>query len=75
MSMFDMRCEEEAILQPHSQSRHEHLHNEYNKLREEEDDEWQDVSHKGERKGRNQETWQRRVLTLPRPLLTFEHLT
>lgn len=54
--MFDMRCEEEAILQPHSQSRHEHLHNEYNKLREEEDDEWQDVSHKGERKGRNQET-------------------
>lgn len=43
MSMFDMRCEEEAILQPHSQSRHELMHNQYNKMKEEEDH-WQDVS-------------------------------
>ncbi|XP_062407395.1 LIM and calponin homology domains-containing protein 1-like [Sardina pilchardus] len=35
MSMFDMRCEEEAILPPHSQSRHEDLGD--NK-----EDEWQD---------------------------------
>lgn len=44
--MIDMRDEEDELAyhQPHSQSRHEHLHNQYNKLREEED-QWQDVSH------------------------------
>ncbi|MBN3278868.1 LIMC1 protein, partial [Polyodon spathula] len=41
MSMIDMRCEEEAILQPHSKARYEHLHNLHNRLREEED-KWQD---------------------------------
>lgn len=38
-----MRGEEEAILQPHSQVRHELMHNQYNKMREEENH-WQDVS-------------------------------
>uniref|UniRef100_W5N5K7 LIM and calponin homology domains 1 n=1 Tax=Lepisosteus oculatus TaxID=7918 RepID=W5N5K7_LEPOC len=41
VSMIDMRCEEEAILQPHSKARHELLHNLHNKLKEEED-QWQD---------------------------------
>lgn len=41
--MIDMRGEEEAILQPHSQVRHELMHNQYNKMKEEEDH-WQDVS-------------------------------
>ncbi|XP_071398674.1 LIM and calponin homology domains-containing protein 1-like isoform X1 [Centroberyx affinis] len=41
VSMIDMRGEEEAILQPHSQVRHELMHNQYNKLKEEEDH-WQD---------------------------------
>ncbi|XP_058628749.1 LIM and calponin homology domains-containing protein 1a isoform X10 [Onychostoma macrolepis] len=43
MSLIDMRDEEDemACLRPHSQSRHEHLHNQYNKLKEEED-QWQD---------------------------------
>uniref|UniRef100_A0A8C4RNH2 LIM and calponin homology domains 1a n=1 Tax=Erpetoichthys calabaricus TaxID=27687 RepID=A0A8C4RNH2_ERPCA len=41
VSMIDMRYEEEAILQPHSKARHEHLHNLHNLLREEED-KWQD---------------------------------
>uniref|UniRef100_A0A672RPB9 LIM and calponin homology domains-containing protein 1-like n=1 Tax=Sinocyclocheilus grahami TaxID=75366 RepID=A0A672RPB9_SINGR len=43
VSLIDMRDEEDelAYLQLHSQSRHEHLHNQYNKLREEED-QWQD---------------------------------
>lgn len=41
--MIDMRSEEEAILQPHSQVRHELMHNQYNKMKEEEDH-WQDVS-------------------------------
>ncbi|XP_070692609.1 LIM and calponin homology domains-containing protein 1-like [Pempheris klunzingeri] len=41
VSMIDMRGEEEAILQPHSQVRHELMHNQYNKMREEEDH-WQD---------------------------------
>ncbi|KAI1887293.1 hypothetical protein AGOR_G00188760 [Albula goreensis] len=41
VSMIDMRGEEEAILQPHSQTRHELMHNQYNKHREEED-QWQD---------------------------------
>uniref|UniRef100_A0A9J8B8E3 LIM and calponin homology domains 1a n=1 Tax=Cyprinus carpio carpio TaxID=630221 RepID=A0A9J8B8E3_CYPCA len=43
MSLIDMRDEEDemAYLRPHSQSRHEHLHNQYNKLKEEED-QWQD---------------------------------
>lgn len=41
--MIDMRGEEEAALQPHSQVRHELMHNQYNKMREEENH-WQDVS-------------------------------
>lgn len=41
--MIDMRGEEEAISQPHSQVRHELMHNQYNKMKEEEDH-WQDVS-------------------------------
>lgn len=41
--MIDMCGEEEAILQPHSQVRHELMHNQYNKMKEEEDH-WQDVS-------------------------------
>ncbi|CAI5653044.1 unnamed protein product [Oreochromis niloticus] len=39
--MIDMRGEEEAALQPHSQVRHERMHNQYNKMKEE-DDHWQD---------------------------------
>ncbi|XP_068181176.1 LIM and calponin homology domains-containing protein 1-like isoform X4 [Antennarius striatus] len=41
VSMIDMRGEEEAALQPHSQVRHERMHNQYNKMKEE-DDQWQD---------------------------------
>ncbi|XP_058888632.1 LIM and calponin homology domains-containing protein 1a isoform X3 [Acipenser ruthenus] len=41
VSMIDMRCEDEAILQPHSKARHEHLHDLHNRLLEE-DDKWQD---------------------------------
>ncbi|TDH07362.1 hypothetical protein EPR50_G00105240 [Perca flavescens] len=41
LSMIDMRGEEEAILQPHSQVRHELMHNQYNRMKEE-DDHWQD---------------------------------
>ncbi|XP_076594696.1 LIM and calponin homology domains-containing protein 1-like isoform X8 [Chaetodon auriga] len=41
VSMIDMRAEEEALLQPHSQVRHELMHNQYNKMKEE-DDHWQD---------------------------------
>lgn len=41
--MTDMRGEEEAILQPHSQVRHELMHNQYSQMKEE-DDHWQDVS-------------------------------
>lgn len=41
--MIDMRGEEEATLQPHSQMRHERMHNQYNRMKEEEDH-WQDVS-------------------------------
>nr|XP_033489079.1 LIM and calponin homology domains-containing protein 1-like isoform X5 [Epinephelus lanceolatus] len=41
VSMIDMRGEEEAILQPHSQVRHELMHNQYNRMKEE-DDHWQD---------------------------------
>lgn len=41
--MIDMRAEEETILQPHSQVRHELMHNQYNKMKEDEDH-WQDVS-------------------------------
>ncbi|KAJ8385174.1 hypothetical protein AAFF_G00192250 [Aldrovandia affinis] len=41
VSMIDMRYEEEAIMHPHSQVRHELMHNQYNRLREEEDH-WQD---------------------------------
>ncbi|KAM3612529.1 uncharacterized protein V6R79_009827 [Siganus canaliculatus] len=41
VSMIDMRAEEEATLPPHSQVRHELMHNQYNKMKEE-DDHWQD---------------------------------
>ncbi|XP_051276391.1 LIM and calponin homology domains-containing protein 1 isoform X6 [Dicentrarchus labrax] len=41
VSMIDMRGEDEAVLQPHSQVRHELMHNQYNKMKEE-DDHWQD---------------------------------
>ncbi|XP_035860418.1 LIM and calponin homology domains-containing protein 1 isoform X9 [Sander lucioperca] len=41
VSMIDMRGEEEAISQPHSQVRHELMHNQYNRMKEE-DDHWQD---------------------------------
>lgn len=41
--MIDMRGEEDAILQPHSQMRHELMHNQYNRMKEEEHH-WQDVS-------------------------------
>lgn len=43
MSMFDMRCEEEAASQPHSKARHEKLQNVHNQLKEDET-RWQDVS-------------------------------
>ncbi|XP_069387359.1 LIM and calponin homology domains-containing protein 1 isoform X23 [Paralichthys olivaceus] len=41
VSMIDMRGEDEAVLQPHSQVRHELMHNQYNTMKEEEDH-WQD---------------------------------
>lgn len=41
--MFDMRCEEEAAVQPHSRARQEQLQLINSQLREE-DDKWQDVS-------------------------------
>ncbi|XP_017272976.1 LIM and calponin homology domains-containing protein 1 isoform X2 [Kryptolebias marmoratus] len=41
MSMSDMRGEEEAILQPHSHVRHELIHNQYNRMKEEENH-WQE---------------------------------
>ncbi|XP_067993715.1 LIM and calponin homology domains-containing protein 1, partial [Melanerpes formicivorus] len=41
MSMFDMRCEEEAATQPHSKARHEKLQNVHNQLKEDET-RWQD---------------------------------
>ncbi|KAM4554919.1 LIM and calponin homology domains-containing protein 1-like isoform 2-T2 [Odontesthes bonariensis] len=41
VSMIDMRGEEDASLQPHSQVRHELMHNQYNRMKEEEDH-WQD---------------------------------
>lgn len=41
--MFDMRCEEEAVSQPHSKARHEKLQNIHNQLKEDET-RWQDVS-------------------------------
>lgn len=41
--MFDMRCEEEATVQPHSRARQEQLQLINSQLREE-DDKWQDVS-------------------------------
>lgn len=43
MSMFDMRCEDEAVTQPHSKARHEKLQNINNQLKEDET-RWQDVS-------------------------------
>lgn len=42
-SMVDMRGEEEAVLRPHSQARHELMHSQYSRMKEEEDH-WQDVS-------------------------------
>ncbi|NWT01935.1 LIMC1 protein, partial [Mionectes macconnelli] len=41
MSMFDMRCEEEAVTQPHSKARHEKLQSIHNQLKEDET-RWQD---------------------------------
>lgn len=41
--MFDMRCEEEAVTQPHSKARHEKLQSVNNQLKEDET-RWQDVS-------------------------------
>uniref|UniRef100_A0A8C3NVP0 LIM and calponin homology domains 1 n=1 Tax=Cyanoderma ruficeps TaxID=181631 RepID=A0A8C3NVP0_9PASS len=41
MSMFEMRCEEEAVAQPHSKARHEKLQNIHNQLKEDET-RWQD---------------------------------
>lgn len=41
--MIDMRDEDEAALRPHSQLRHERMHNQYNRMREDENH-WQDVS-------------------------------
>lgn len=41
VSMTDMRGEDEGVLPPHSQVRHELMHNQYNKMKEEEDH-WQD---------------------------------
>ncbi|XP_051715792.1 LIM and calponin homology domains-containing protein 1 isoform X14 [Ctenopharyngodon idella] len=41
VSMIDMRSEEDSMLSPHSQVRHELMHNQYNELKEEEDH-WQD---------------------------------
>ncbi|XP_016101884.1 LIM and calponin homology domains-containing protein 1 isoform X4 [Sinocyclocheilus grahami] len=41
VSMIDMRSEEDSMLLPHCQVRHELMHNQYNKLKEEEDH-WQD---------------------------------
>lgn len=41
--MIDMRAEDESILQPHTRARHELMHNQYNKMKEE-DDHWQDAS-------------------------------
>ncbi|KAI4894428.1 hypothetical protein NFI96_000012 [Prochilodus magdalenae] len=41
MSMIDMRNEEETMLSPHSQARHELMHGQYTRLKEEESH-WQD---------------------------------
>ncbi|KAM9375985.1 LIM and calponin homology domains-containing protein 1-like isoform 4-T4 [Pholidichthys leucotaenia] len=41
VSMIDMYGEEDAMLQPHGQARHELMHNQYNRMKEEEDH-WQD---------------------------------
>ncbi|NWW27050.1 LIMC1 protein, partial [Falcunculus frontatus] len=41
VSMFDMRCEEEAVAQPHSKARHEKLQSINNQLKEDET-RWQD---------------------------------
>ncbi|KAM9143049.1 LIM and calponin homology domains-containing protein 1 isoform 1-T1 [Pangshura tecta] len=41
VSMSDMRCEDEAVMQPHSKARHEKLQHIHNQLKEDED-RWQD---------------------------------
>ncbi|XP_047209029.1 LIM and calponin homology domains-containing protein 1-like isoform X2 [Girardinichthys multiradiatus] len=41
LSLIDMRGEEEATMQPHSHVRHELMHNQYNRLKEDEDH-WQE---------------------------------
>ncbi|XP_074848779.1 LIM and calponin homology domains-containing protein 1 isoform X2 [Carettochelys insculpta] len=41
VSMFDVRCQDEAVIQPHSQARHEKLQHVHNQLKEDED-RWQD---------------------------------
>lgn len=41
--MIDMRGENESVLQPHSHVRHELMHNQYNRIKEDENH-WQEVS-------------------------------
>ncbi|XP_052429735.1 LIM and calponin homology domains-containing protein 1 [Carassius gibelio] len=52
VSMIDMRSEEESMLLPHSQVRHDLMHNQYNKLKDEEDH-WQDDLAKWKSRRRN----------------------
>lgn len=41
--MTDVRTEDDSLLPPHSQVRHELMHSQYSKKKEE-DSQWQDVS-------------------------------
>ncbi|KAG7328969.1 hypothetical protein KOW79_007143 [Hemibagrus wyckioides] len=41
VSMIDVRTEDDALLSPHSQARHELMHSQFNRMREE-DSQWQD---------------------------------
>lgn len=41
--MIDVRTEDDGLLSPHSQVRHELMHSQYNRIKEE-DSQWQDVS-------------------------------
>ncbi|KAK3535561.1 hypothetical protein QTP70_016828 [Hemibagrus guttatus] len=41
VSMIDVRTEDDGLLSPHSQARHELMHSQYNRMREE-DSQWQD---------------------------------
>lgn len=56
VSLIDMRDEDEAALQPHSQLRHERMHYQYNRMREEENH-WQDVSVSGDGKLLSRHVW------------------